>query len=591
MNRLARTSEVVKVGSAEMAKVLGATAFAALFFAPHAANHALETTSVPTTVAGLPVELGYYPGATRVDGLNQATIYLDETIGGVGIDAKVTGLPRIESFRQASDLISPKHVTVYTSLADSPKEAFDGYTAQLKDATVDTATEYLIDRTLPYGLAIYGGIGMVRLRRKLQEARGESAGFELTPLYTAGAAVVALASSLAVADHANQQWENTGGSPSGLRQIEALNGTTLEGATIDNPGLEPALNAAINYGLRLKERRQSEREDFMAEAAPNLVRSLESLSAPKDRERILVFISDMHAGKAGTELATVLVETLQDQFGTDSVRHTFNLGDTLYDPGLQGNVLVDQANIMKQGSQVLTPGNHDTGDTSALAADAGMIIPNGSVAVDGVSVYSVADPEQTPFLQDSYYPDPSITQASIAEDAYVTTQTDRVDLINFHDPAAVAALVGATSRSDLTAEQSLTTCTDNDDFRDIGASMASAGHSHEQYPINMECNSDGTWFVVNLQGTGGGAEESPTFNSWSDPDGAPIKTISYRVFYQNTDYGSITGVSDIQILPDASVSPAVRTDIGTLDGAPFSLEQASGRSDAAGRSIKNPNKN
>ena len=581
MNTLARTKETLKVGSAEIARAAGATAFTALLFAPHAVNHTLETTEVATTVVGLPVELGFYPGASRLDALNQAKVYTDKEVEGVGLDARITGLPRIESANQASDLISPQRLNVYASLADSPQQALEGYRPQLRDAASRNALDYMTGHAVPYGLALYGGLGMLRLRRKLREANGATAGFELTPVYLAGLATVALASSLTIADETHQEWQANGGIPDGLSSIEALDGTSLEGAKIDNPGLEPALNTALRYGLRLKERRQADRQAFMDDAEPNLTEALNLLGAPRDDEQLLVFVSDIHAGKAGTDLATVMVETLQKRFGTDKVAHTFNLGDTLYDPGLQGSALRDQADIMKQGVQVLTPGNHDVEDTAQLANDAGMIVPEGRETVEGIDVYSVADPEQTPFLQDSFYPDPSITQQSIAETAYESTSAESVDLINFHDPAAIQSLVGAESRTELTLDNDLTTCDGNDDFRDVGAGLVSAGHSHDQYPINMDCNSDGTWFVVNLQGTGGGAEESPTFNSWSDPDGAPIKMISYRLFYRNTVHGSITGFANVEILPDGSVNPIYRTTIGTPDGAPFERGDDSG--DAAQR--------
>jgi hypothetical protein len=573
------------VGSAEIARAAGATAFTALLFAPHAANHTLETTKVRTSVVGLPVELGFYPGASRLDGLNQAKMYTDKEVEGVGLDAKITGLPRIESISQASDLISPQRLSVYTSLADSPREALEGYEPQLRDAASQNALDYMAGHAVPYGLALYGGLGMLRLRRKLREAEGEGTGFELTPLYVTGLATIALASSLTVADENQRRWQAEGGIPDGLSTIEALEGTSLEGSKIDNPALEPALNTALQYGLRLKERRQADRQAFMDDAEPNLTEALDALGAPREDEQLLVFISDIHASKAGTDLATVMVETLQARFGVDKVAHTFNLGDTLYDPGLQGSTLRDQAEIMEQGVQVLTPGNHDVGKTAVLAKEAGMVVPDGRETVDGIDVYSVADPEQTPFLQDSYYPDPSVTQQTVAEAAYENTIGEPVDIINFHDPTAAQSLVEADSRTELTTEGSLTSCDDNDDFRDIGANLISAGHSHDQYPINMDCNSDGTWFVVNLQGTGGGAEESPTFNSWSDPDGAPIKTISYRLFYRNTVHGSITGYADVEIQTDGSVDPIFRTNIGTLDGAPFDREES--ESDAV-QKLKRP---
>jgi hypothetical protein len=573
VNTLARTKESLKVGSAEVARAVGATAFAALLFAPHAATHTLETTKVETTVVGLPVELGFYPGASRLDVLNQARVYSDSEVEGVGLDATITGLPRIESAAQASDLIAPQRLDVYASLADSPREALEGYAPQLRDEATRNGLEYVTGHAVPYGLALYGALGMLRLRRKLAESRDESARFDLTPLYVTGLATMALASSLTMADQNHQQWRASGGVPKGLSTIEALDGTSLEGAKIDNAGLEPTLNTAIRYGLRLKDRRQAYRQRYLDEAAPNLVTALNTLGAPRDDEQLLVFISDLHAGKAGISLATLMVETLQGRFGTEVVAHTMNLGDTLYDPGLQGATLKDQAAIMKEGVQVLTPGNHDVDDTPQLAQNAGMVVPEGRETVEGIDIYSVADPEQTPFLQDSYYPDPSINQQTIAQEAYDSTTDERVDLINFHDPEAIESLVGAENRIDLTAEGSLTTCEDNDDFRDINAGMVSAGHSHDQYPINMECNSDGTWFVVNLQGTGGGAEESPTFNRWSDPDGAPIKTISYRLFYRNTVHGSITGFADVEIARDGSVGPIFRTSIGTPDGAPFDMSE------------------
>ena len=84
-------TERLRVIAVETAKLVGATAFSALFFAPTSAEYALETTTVETHVAEFPTELAFRPGSSKVSLLNQADIYVDKTRAGIGVEARVTG--------------------------------------------------------------------------------------------------------------------------------------------------------------------------------------------------------------------------------------------------------------------------------------------------------------------------------------------------------------------------------------------------------------------------------------------------------------------------------------------------------------------
>ncbi|HEY0964892.1 MAG TPA: metallophosphoesterase family protein [Candidatus Saccharimonadales bacterium] len=570
MNR--RSIEYVRGGVRESAKLLGASAFMGVLFSPHAINHALETTEVETTIGEFPVNLSYESEASSVDILNSGSIYLDKTHAGVGLKIKVTGLPTTATNDGIRDIISPERAAIYASLIEDPDAVIETIGDELKSATIDNVIDYLKWPTLLGGVALYGACALVREKNLSRKQTGQSE-LPITRGYIAGALTISLAASGALATSNHASWQTAHRTPESLTTISALTNTPFAGATTDNPQLVSLISQATEYAKLLNMRREKALAAYLEQTTPQLQEKLQSLSPPRDNEEALLIVTDFHGGTAGIELASKAVQQLKDSFGEEKFSIVLNLGDMVYDPELQRDAIKQQAGLNGDDPTVVVLGNHDIGNTGKYASEYGMSVLDGVSEIEGMRIYGKSDPQQTPFLGKPYYPNSDETQVSLGEQTYEEGLASPVDIIALHQPAAIGAVLDTNSMSEFLSSKpsSLTECNPTETIRDIPAAMIDAGHWHTNYPVMMLCNSDGTWTVLNVQGTSGGAESAPTINNWSDPGAQPQRDISFRVFYRNTIYRSITGYADIIIKPNGTVRPIGRVDIGTIDGAPFDI--------------------
>jgi hypothetical protein len=563
------TERLRRIGTTSR-KALGAVAVAGIVFAPIAAEEAIEHTSIQAQIVDFPAELSLRPQVSQLNMLNQANFYIPVSKLDIGIKADVEGLPRFQSADDIGEYISPRQLAIYSSLAQSPSDALDGYETALGD---ELRQNFLLIETpgaLVGGLALLGTSGYLRQRRRIQELEGREPQAPLLKRTAAGVAVGALIASSASAYMLHQEWRGDFPPTKHLVTIDALDKTSLHGTSIDNPALYTTIENGISYAKLLRERRTEQRIEYEARAIAELKTQIDNLPAPQKHETVILSVSDIHASLAGIKLIRTFVLEYQKVHGEDALRLEINLGDVSQGLTVQKSAVIAQAKGIPGVKFVVAPGNHDLIPTRKFMKQAKMIVPDGYKTVNGIDIYSRPDPLQTPFLGDSYYPHPTFTEEDLGKRAYEDLLKQRADLVDLHEPDAVAALLGIKAmRAYAKQPTSLTTCS-ADKIADIPAALVSAGHWHEQYPLKLVCNSDGTWTTINIQGTAGGANGASTVNNWSDPDGAPVKTLSFRMFYFNTKYRSVTGAVDINVNTDGHVLPMKRTNIGTPTGAPFS---------------------
>ncbi|HEY1085900.1 MAG TPA: metallophosphoesterase [Candidatus Saccharimonadales bacterium] len=581
-----RTGEFVRSGTKEALKLMGASAFMGAMFLPHAINNAVETTEVDTMVGEFPVTLSYQSDTSSIDVLNSGSIYLDRTYLGYGIKLDITGLPATATSDGIHDIISPERAAIYTSLVETPDTVVATLGSELRDATIDNTIDYL-KWPLIGGTALYGVCALTREINRLKKQVNEPE-IPLTRGYLAGALVVSLAASGAIATSNHDSWQLTHATPENTVLITALDRTPFAGATTDNPQLVTRISQVAEYAKLLNARREKTLSTYLDLATPQLVDQLKTLSPPRENEEAFLVVSDFHGGAAGMKLANETVKQLKKQFGEDNFSIVLNLGDMVYDPELQKDAIKQQAEINGKDPTAIILGNHDIGNTKRYASDYGAHVLDGFADLEGFRIYGKPDPQQTPFLGKPYYPDPQKTEISLGQQAYEETLQSPVDIIALHQPAAISGVLDTDSVSELLSSKpsSLTECNPAETIRDIPAAMLDAGHWHTNYPVQLLCNSDGTWTVINVQGTAGGAESAPTPNNWSDPGAQPQRDISFRVFYRNTSYRSITGYADIVIKPKGTVRSVDRIDIGTSDGAPFDIPSAKSKKRTTNLPIK-----
>lgn len=618
----------------EAGQIAGAVAFSALAVAPHAVNDAVEHTSVHTQVAEAPTIASYYPGSTRVNVLNQGNFYLPKTIEGVGVRGDMVGLPRFKGFDDLIAYFSPKQLDIYGSMVDSPEEAISGPKQDLADAAQARGIDYELKWGGVGSLVIYLAGGVIRARRKLVEtekelklARGgtptagsapqennEPAVLAETPgmqsfdkldgdresfpirkariaetwlmnrAQTLGAAALALVMSGTVAYSQHEAWLESKPLPDNLSAVAGLQGTPLEGLMTDNPDLARDLVKGYKYADKLKDRRTDKREAFEEKVEPQLASGIENLEDLRENEVLVPIVTDMHASKAGMKINRWVLSFLQNRFGKEKTTVQLNLGDLSQAGDFQRQAVIDQADAGEDISHILTLGNHDTSKVRGWLKKTKFMILDGYLKLNNLTVYGRPDVQETPFLDSSTFPGDIKSEVELGEQVAADLAEDPTDILNLHQPPALAAALGIENiTQELTSPEhtDLTSC----DFEGIGegnaeeprAALAAAGHWHDQYPLKTYCFKNGEWTVLDVQGSAGGANETPTVNDWSDPDGVPIKDIDGRIFIYNTKYDSITGAIDIVVTPQGVVQPIQRIDIGTPDGAPFVSFKAGGK--------------
>ena len=99
---------------------------------------------------------------------------------------------------------------------------------------------------------------------------------------------------------------------------------------------------------------------------------------------------------------------------------------------------------------------------------------------------------------------------------------------------------------------------------------------------NTEDEDEVTWTVVTQLGTAGGVEEAPTFNRFSTPFSAPLKTVSVQLQYLNPDTGLQTGLVPIGIATDGTATIGDRVDVGLPGGLPGRRDTDRSQSDLCG---------
>jgi hypothetical protein len=88
-----------------------------------------------------------------------------------------------------------------------------------------------------------------------------------------------------------------------------------------------------------------------------------------------------------------------------------------------------------------------------------------------------------------------------------------------------------------------------------------------------------TWTVVDQLGTAGGVENVPTFNRFSTPNSVPLKDLTVRLQYVNTDSGLETGYATVSCGLDGTCEIADRVDVGIPGGQPLDLSDQNAQLD------------
>ena len=219
---------------------------------------------------------------------------------------------------------------------------------------------------------------------------------------------------------------------------------------------------------------------------------------------------------------------------------------------------------------VAVKGDHDTGTTVQQLAELGVANPDLEVAeVGGLDVVAANDPAFKALFGGLVINDTGVTESELG--AALRTRLDAARphepiVVLLHQPRSAAGYIGVDALRDLPEGLDQNTTTPWDDgIPDLPPGIINLGHLHDAAPPRVIWNTDGdevTWTVLNQLGTSGGVEEYPTFNRFSTPFSAPLKTLSLQLQYVDVGSGLQTGYASLEVAPDGSATITDREDIG-----------------------------
>ena len=314
-----------------------------------------------------------------------------------------------------------------------------------------------------------------------------------------------------------------------------------------------------------------------------LPRHIEGL-LPRTRERVVIAEADPQGSLVGTSVRTTLYSLLGDRLDQDTLAVRTISGDitsngTLAEEGFVAN----EADASGDIPTVAVKGDHDTDITVQQLTDHDVINPDSDIAeVAGLNLVASNDPAFKELFGGLITNHSGVTETQLGSE--LRKKVGRTDagkplIVLFHQPRSAAGYIGIDSVHDLDGAVGRETVPRDDAVPDLPPGIINFGHLHDFAPPKVIWNTGGdkvTWTVLNQLGTSGGVEENPTFNRFSTPFSAPLKTLSVQLQYVNADTGLQTGYARIDIARDGTATITDRVDLGLPGGQPGDPEAISG---------------
>lgn len=578
----AAVRSVIRVAGRWVAFTLGA----AVLSLPWAVEQAVENASFEDRVGTLPVEISLsHDGYTTLDTGLLGKVYWRRTgPAGFGALLRSTG-PPVAGGSLAS-YASPAFVRANTRFLDDPEQLASAYGAELR--------RQVIAGTLLRAVA--GG--------------------------AAGGTLLTLCWSLLRSRSRRQRWVVTGtvvalgaGTSLGVgwALFRAWDGHVDPGTTYPLPS-RPALSFSSPQARELavqvqpfvekNARRIRERSDaYLAEARSTLaiqIREQAEQLEPREGEVIVLAEADPQGAFVGVDLRRDLYASLDEILPDGAVVLRTIAGDVTSNGTVaEAEFVRDEATVAPDVPVVAAKGDHDTDTTVDQLLDAGLAVPDTElVDIAGRQVASARDPAFKALFGGLVVNETGLTENDIGEllravvdeearpaaappiGAGATTlgPTDQAAGIDappsvavvLHQPRAVAGYLGFELEILRDEPTSLTTPVD-DGVPDLPPGIVTFGHLHDAAGPWVVWNTDTdvvTWTVITQLGTAGGVEENPTFNRFSTPFSAPLKTLSVQLQYVDAESGLQTGLVPISFAPGGAATIGERVDVGLPGGLP-----------------------
>lgn len=533
---------------------------AAVVAAPVAAERAIEGASFQDRLGDLPVEVSLaHNGVSTFDTGILGRLYWDRTgAAGFGAIVRATGPP--EAGGTLSSYVDPTFVEVNAQFINDPEEVARVWGSELRE---QVGHRFL---HLELGAFLVGGLLLTLIFR----ARAPFSGRLGAGLRAASATVAvtsASAASVGVAGWLFTQWDGSAEVTSshpmpGVEELAFSSPQTLEVARQVRPFIEKNTS-------RIRDRVASFENTAVTSLRAELPRHVDALR-PRPGEQILIAEADPQGSLVGTAVRQSMYALLQEHLGHGSLALRTISGDITSNGTVAERGFVErEAEAPGDIPTVVVKGDHDTETTIQQLAEAGVENPDFEVAeVGGVDVVAANDPAFKTLFGGLVINNSGVTETELGARLRQQLDKSRPDepiVVLLHQPRSAAGYIGIDAISGLPDNLGRETTPWDDGIPDLPPGIINIGHLHDAAPPRIIWNTDGdqvTWTVLNQLGTSGGVEENPTFNRFSTPFSAPLKTLSVQLQYVDMRSGLQTGYASLEVAPNGEVTISDRTDIG-----------------------------
>ncbi len=536
---------------------------------PVAAEQAVEGVRFEDRLGSLPVEVSLsHNGVSTLDTGILGKLYWDRTgTGGFGAWVRATGPP--EAGSTLSSYLSPKFLQVNAQFVDDPGEVARVYGKEMRTQLTSALWRYELLAVL------VGGVGLALMFR----GRAPLSHTSWSPRRRRGIVALCLVIAL-TASGLSAQW-----------MFRHWQGATPVAASYAMPGLEKlsfsspqALEIArqVQPFVEKNTERIRERAVRYEAAAVESLRTALSTQAvglvPREGERVVIAEADPQGSLVGTAVRKAMYPLLVEQLGEDAIVMRTISGDVTSNGTVaEAGFVEGEAQASRDIPTVAVKGDHDSDTTLEQLGDNGVAVPDFDPAdVDGLKVVAANDPAFKTLFGGLIVNDTGVTETGLGE--ALREEVDEADpvIVLVHQPRSAAGFLGIDSTSDLVQGEGRETTPWDDGIPDAPPGAINVGHLHDVDGPWVVWNTDGdlvTWTVVNQLGTSGGVEENPTFDRFSTPFSAPLKTLSVQLQYVDADSGLQTGYAFLDIASDGEVTITDRIDLGLPGGQPQPLSE------------------
>jgi hypothetical protein len=546
---------------------------AAFVSAPIAAEQAVERLRFEDRLGTLPVEVSLaHNGASTLDTGILGRIYWSRTgTAGFGASIRATGPP--EAGGSLASYVSPKFVQANAAFVADPDAVAAAYADEFRSQLL---RQFL---WVELGVGLIGGLiltaifhGRIRFPTR----------FASLPQRIGLVALLAGTGLLVGTLVALQLFRSWGGNSAvseayPMPEIDGLSFSSTEALEIARQ-VRPFIQKNTDRIRADADRYENAADASLRTQLPLHASGLE----PRDGEKIVLAEADPQGSQVGTRVRKAMYPLLREQLGEDAFAMRTISGDVSSNGTVaESGYVRDESTASPEIPTVAVKGDHDTDVTLDQLKDNDVVVPDFEVAdVADLRVTAANDPAFKTLFGGQVINNTGITETELGEMLREDTGDDDADdprIVLFHQPRSAAGYIGIDSITQLTAGEGRETAPWDDGIPDLPPGSINVGHFHDVDGPWVIWNTDGdrvTWTVVSQLGTSGGVEENPTFNRFSTPFSAPLKTVSVQLQYVNTDSGLQTGYASIDIATDGTVTITDRIDVGLPGGQPLSREDA-----------------